>query len=608
MSNHGTVVVVEDVIDVDRLGSKIGNLWHEWNMLRRDWLSEKEELRKYIYATDTTKTSNSELPWKNKTTIPKICQVRDNLFANYRLALFPKRKWLSWVPDDKESGDQELAQNIESYIEWAIDRQGFKQEIEKLLYDYIDYGNAFSTVEWFDGRVDVGTRRQAGFVGPRIKRINPLDIVFNPIAPSFDRSPKIIRSLVTLGEIKEQLSRLSTADTTEELEAIWEYILDVRKKFSTFSGETRYKDDIMKVDGFESFHQYLQSDYVEVLTFYGDIFEEETGMFYKNHIITVIDRTKVIGKRPNPSHFGSPPIFHVGWRTRQDNLWAMGPLDNLVGLQYRLDHIENMKADVMDLTVFPPLKIKGYVEDFDWGPFERIYVGDDGDVELMGPDVRALQVNIEIQRIEQLMEEMAGAPKEALGFRTPGEKTAYEVQRLENASSRIFQNKTSQFEEHQVEPQLNGMLELATRHMDSTQIRVFDPEFDVSVFTTLEPHQITGNGRIKPQAASFFAEKAERLQNLSNFFASSLGADPDIKVHFSSVKVAEMIENILDIEDFDIFMPFIRLSEQADAQRLLNVHGEQVAQEATTATGVGEDFDVDQFPIPEEAPVPTEEG
>ena len=39
-----------------------------------------------------------------------------------------------------------------------------------------------------------------------------------------------------------------------------------------------------------------------------------------------------------------------------------------------------MHADVFDLITFPPLKIKGYVEDFEWGPFARIYVGEEGDV------------------------------------------------------------------------------------------------------------------------------------------------------------------------------------------------------------------------------------
>src|SRR5690606_28773647 len=156
----------------------------------------------------------------------------------------------------------------------------------------------------------------------------------------------------------------------------------------------------------------------------------------------------------------------AGWRVRQDNLWAMGPLDNLVGMQYRLDHIENMKADVFDLVTFPPLKIKGIVNDFTWGPMEKIYVDADGDVELLSPNVQALQANVGRAAIEQRREERAGSPKEAMGFRTPREKTACEVQRLENAASRIFQNKTAQFEEQIIEPILNAMLVLAQNHLD----------------------------------------------------------------------------------------------------------------------------------------------
>lgn len=48
---------------------------------------------------------------------------------------------------------------------------------------------------------------------------------------------------------------------------------------------------------------------------------------------------------------GKTSIVHAGWRYRPDNLWAMGPLDNIVGMQYRIDHLENLKADAMDLAV-----------------------------------------------------------------------------------------------------------------------------------------------------------------------------------------------------------------------------------------------------------------
>src|SRR5260370_15713371 len=217
------------------------------------------------------------------------------------------------------------------------------------------------------------------------------------------------------------------------------------------------------------------SDFVEILTFYCDYYDYINDTFEKNRVITVIDRHKLINNKPNPSFFGYPPIFHVPWRKKQDNLWGMGPLDNLVGMQYRMDHVENMKADVFDLITYPVQKVKGFVENFTWQAGEKIFVSEEGDVELLVPDVNALNANLEIQNLERLMEEMAGAPREAMGFRTPGEKTKYEVQRLENAAARVFQNKIKQFEEQIIEPLLNAMLEMARRNLVGAQtIKVFD--------------------------------------------------------------------------------------------------------------------------------------
>jgi len=84
-----------------------------------------EEVRRYVYATDTTQTSNANLPWKNKTTIPKLCQIRDNLFANYIATLFPKRKWLVWEADNLDSNDVAKRDAIVNYMTWAIEQPTF---------------------------------------------------------------------------------------------------------------------------------------------------------------------------------------------------------------------------------------------------------------------------------------------------------------------------------------------------------------------------------------------------------------------------------------------------------------------------------------------------
>lgn len=595
------VLEISDVLDEDRLAINISSMFLEMDMFRSQWKQDKEEIRRYVYATDTTQTSNNKLPWKNKTTVPKLCQILDNLYANYTATLFPlgQRNFIQWEANEADSNSIDKRNAIINYMAWAVDQPSFKHEMDKIIIDYITFGNCFATVEWIDERREQPDKTQMGFIGPAIRRINPLDIVMKPTAENFPRSPKIVRSFISRGEIKALLDSLSTSDTREEYDAMFEYLKGIRRNAQDFSGDWQQRDNLYNMDGFTSFRDYLKSDTVEVLTFYGDLYDPDEDILLKNHVITVIDRHKLVGKKPNPSYFGNPPIFHVPWRKRQDNLWGMGPLDNLVGMQYRLDHIENMKADVMDLVTYPVQKVKGFVESYVWQPGEQIFLEADADVEMVVPDVNALQANFELDHLEKVMEEMAGAPREAMGFRTPGEKTKYEVQSLENAASRVFQNKIKQFEEQMVEPLLNAMLELARRNLTgATTIKVFDDEFKIATFQTLTVEDITGVGRIKPIAARHFAEQSQLVQNLTGLTNSPLWQT--VQPHFSSIKLAKILEDVFNLKDYEVVVPYVALSEQADAQRQAQALHEQVAQEAATATGRGDDFD--QTAVPQQMP------
>src|SRR5260221_1084404 len=256
-----------------------------------------------------------------------------------------------------------------------------------------------------------------------------------------------------------------------------------------------------------------------------------------------------------------------------------------------MDHVENMKADVFDLITYPVQKVKGFVEEYTWRPGEKIFVGDEGDVEMVVPDVNALQANMEIQNLERLMEEMAGAPREAMGFRSPGEKTKYEVQRLENASARIYNNKIKQFEEHFEEHLFNAMLELAQRNLvGATTIPVFDNELKIVTFQNLTIDDITGIGRIKPIAARHFAEQADLIQNLTALTGSNLW--PSVQPHFSGVRMAQVLEQVFDIADYQIVMPNVAIAEQFDAQKFSHALEEQMHQSTMTASGQGQDFDL----------------
>lgn len=599
-NSKSKALVLSEIVSEDSIAVEIANKWVSWNNQRQPQLRRWQELRNYLFATDTASTTNNSLPWKNTTTTPKLTQIRDNLFANYKDALLPREKSIVWKAEDEASYEKRDA--IEKYMQYVVSQEWFEETLDKLLYDFIDTGNVFVIPSWSDDRIvrEDGSI-SGGYVGPVANRISPKSIVFDPTAASFSKTPKIIQTFVSFGELFDIINSLSAEDqySKDEAKSILNYLKDLRATVLNYGDNIEYENESYSVDGFGSFKEYLASGTVEILTFYGDMYDVNNGKFYRNARITVLDRHKVISNVPNPSIFPNAPIYHTSWRVRQDNLWGMGPLENLVGLQYRVDHLENLKADLYDLTAFPPLKVKGQVDDFKWGPFEKIYVYDaQSDVQLLSPDVRALEANIEIDRILGLMEQMAGSPRESMGFRTPGEKTAFEVGRLESAAARIFQSKIRHFERSLLEPLMNGMLELARRNLtEAFTITAEDPTFNTQVFEEMTKSDIIGVGRIKPMAARHFAEKSIAIQNFTNLYASGLGSDPSIMNHFSGYKIAKVVEDLLDLKDFDVVQENVRISEQIEAQKFAAAAQEQAAMEQQTPAGLSpEDFDpsVDQ--------------
>ena len=162
------------------------------------------------------------------------------------------------------------------------------------------------------------------------------------------------------------------------------------------------------------------------------------------------------------------------------------------------------------------------------------------------------------------MEELAGAPRTAMGIRTPGEKTAFEVGALQNAAGRIFQHKAEKFEREFLQPLLNAMLEAARRNMDvSDTIRVIDEPTQLAIFEQITRADIKGNGKLRPVGASHFAERAQRVQNITQML--QLKADPTIGAHLSGKKVAEIIAT--ELGESSLFGDNIAIQEQLGTQK-----------------------------------------
>jgi len=564
----------------ESMAEYVGNLWHTWHTQRRSWIEEQKELRNYIFATDTSGTSNSDLPWKNSTTLPKLAQIRDNLHANYIAALFPNDEWVKWESYSLDETEQQKAQAIQAYISNKARQGNLRTVISQLLYDYIDYGNAIGTVEFVaEYKEDAITGELIpGYIGPKVVRISPMDVVFDPTATDVAHSPKIIRSVKTIGELKTM-----ALDNPEDI-----YLQDAiskRMQMKELAGQYSVEDFDKaigyNIDGFGNLYEYYQSNYVEFLEFHGDIYDPERDVLLRDQVITIVDRATVLRKEVSPGWSKGSSIVHVGWRLRPDNLWAMGPLHNLVGMQYRIDHLENLKADVFDLIAYPPLKIIGDVDEFDWGPGEEIHIDENGDVQMLVPDTTALNADLQIQLLEDKMELYAGAPREAMGVRTPGEKTAFEVQSLQNAAGRIFQEKSTNFEINLLEPLLNNMLEISKRNMNMADtVRVMDDEIGLEVVMSVTKEDITSTGKLKPIGARHFAAQSQLIQNLNGVFNSTMGEM--LRPHTSAKQLSKLVEDVLSLRRYDLFSDNINIFEQAETQRIINQVQEDVEVEQAT--------------------------
>ena len=576
----GTTLDIVHLLDPQNLGAAIATKWQTYKQFREKWETEKKELRNYVFATDTTSTANKKLPWANSTTTPKLTQIYDNLKANYSAALFPNANWLKWEASDEDSALKEKRDVIQAYMKNKLTQSNFEIISDKLLDDYVMYGNCFGTVEWVEDVEVLDTGEQLiKYIGPRAVRISPFDIVFDPTAAHWVDSPKIVRSIVKLGEVR----RMIQEGGNEEYEAIFDKMLGNRREVAMAT--QREKSEGFVADGFSSIEHYYGSDYVELLTFYGDIYDTDEDELLTNQKIIVADRAYVISQEKIASWLGHEPIFHAGWRSRPDNLYAMGPLDNLVGMQYRIDHLENLKADVFDQIAFPIQKIRGDVEEYDYAPGTKIYIGEEGDVSYLVPDTTALNADFQIDNLSNKMEELAGAPRMAMGIRTPGEKTAFEVGALQNAAGRIFQHKAEKFEREFLQPLLNAMLESARRNMDiSDTIQVIDDMTGLALFESITRADIKGNGKLRPIGASHFAERAQRVQNITQML--QLKADATIGAHLSGKKVAEIIS--IELGEEALYGENIAVQEQLETQKAMqdaeaqNVEDLQIAADEGT--------------------------
>lgn len=579
---------IRELQQPEGLASAIAEKFVSWENSKDRWYRNAKETLENLYATSTRDIYNQTREFDNSTHIPKLTQIRDMLVTYYLDAMFSLPDYVEWEAYDYDSIDVNTRNTLKSVAKQMVADSKFDPTIRQLVEDYVDYGNCFATVVNVNETLQMnGDTSTIIYNGPKAVRIDPMDIYFDPLATSFEKSPKIIRTVKTLGELVAESEELP--DYAEEYKKALKRAIDkrlsVRQQIAATNPEM-IKDDMCNIAGLGNWSTYYMSDTVELLTFYGDLYDMENNKLHKNTRIVIMDRCSLLLEEPIKNYGFNCNIFKAGWRDRKDNLWSMSPLDNIKGLQFMVDFLENKRADVFNYISNPLWVTKGDVETPDYlYPGCKIGIDNDGDFRTVAPDATALQADLYIDKYLNLMEEMAGTPREAMGFRTPGEKTAFEVSQLNTASSRLFNDKTRKFEMEMLEPLLTLMLRIFMTNPTRT-VKIRNQLEDGTVmFDDVSLDKLSANGRFIAMGSNTYTEKARMAQTVMQIYNSAIPSDQLVFNYFNPKIIAKILAYTTGLDSFkDIIKDNARTNAELDMRR--NAEFAQQQLEETQVRGI----------------------
>ena len=537
----------------------VTGLWTRWDAARDPVISKWREGEAYRYATDTNSLPNAKGAFTHSTHMPVVAAIAQDLEAIILRVVMPHKDWFTFEPMDAQAARKDQRKTITSYLKNRHALNGYTDEVAKLRSDLVTYGNCFSQV--FHANESRG--EQGGYVGPKVQRISPYDIAFDPTAVDFSCTPKVIREIVTLGELKRRGdSGLLNSEVVDKL-------LHGRGNFANSDAGEDKNEQYVPL-GFGTYQQYIQSGFIELLWFYGDVYDQENIVLHESQIVVVADSEEVLLEDTIKTSTGKPHIFQSVWQKLPDNLWGQGPLENIIGLNYQVNHRENAKSEALDRLIYPDKIYQGDVEEmYDDETGQMTYLAPEGGgVQELAINTQFFSFDLHIDRLQHSARAAARLPSDLTGFRSQGEKTLGEVTALTEGGMRGFIDKAADFERSSLEKHLGAEIELAYDNFGSAFKVPNKNEGGFIEMLNVTKEDLAVNGVLIPRGAKRFARKNQMLSTLTQLSATPLAQV--IAMHTSGKGATELVNELLETHDTGLFEEFAQILEQGEAQQIMN--------------------------------------
>lgn len=549
--------------------------WTRWDQDKDPAIKKWKESEAYRYATDTSSLPSGSA-FTHTTHMPVVSAIAQDLEAILKQVVLPHEDWFTFEPMDSDAASAKKRKVIVSYLKNRHALNGFESVVDILKSELVSKGICFSQVS----HVDLTRGDKDGYIGPMARSISPYDICFDPTAARFEDSPKIIREIVSLGEMFRRGEK-----GIFDKEQVTKLLKERRNAASSDGGDD--KNEQYTPMGFGTYQQYLVGGYVELLWFYGDVYDAENNEFHEAKMIVVADNSFMLLEEDIKTATGKPHIFRGVWQELPDNLWGMGPLENIIGLNYQINHRENAKSEALDRLIYPDKVYIGDVEEMYDDETDTItYLAPEGgNVTELAINTQFFSFDLQIDRLSHSARAAARLPSDLTGFRSQGEKTLGEVTALTEGGMRGFVDKASNFERSCLEPMLKAEIELAHEHFGNA-IKV--PSKDETGFITmldLTKSDLAINGLLVPRGSKRFARKNQLLASLTQLSQTALFqlAAPHISAKGASVLLGELLE----LTDDGLFEENAQIVEATEQQQLMD-QAEQSNAIAASQAGVEE--------------------
>lgn len=552
--------------------SFVADKWRELYGNRVKATTIWQEVEAFLYATDTNSISNAKNGHGHTTHIPLTMELKQDIEAIINSTLFPHEDWFIFRPAKREEAFLNRKKVVENYLKNIHRRNGFRPVVKTLTSDLAMYGNCFAEVV-FENNTN---ENKVGYIGPVVKRISPYDIVMDPTATSFEAAFKIKREILTTGEFLKRAQNTASQWNKK----LVNQVLEGR----TTGGGTPFLDSAKNQQyvpaGFGTWDAYLKAGVVELLTYYGDIYNPDKKELLQDQKIVIADCTFELECSEIDTPTKKPYIYHAVWERKPDMLWGMGPLENVIGMNYQINHRENGKSDAMDKLLVPDIVRVGDVDEEynDETGQVSYFAPEGGGVSEIRPDTSFLSSDLHIDRLINQSRRSVRLPGDLTGFRSAGEKTAFEVSSLADGAMRGHIHKAQDMEVQLLEPLLKAEVELAHQHLESVVEVTHETEDGLVEFLEVSPEDLNISGELIPMGARRFARKNQILSTLSQLSSTPLfqTAAP----HISSKGAAKLLQELTETESHELFSENAAVMEGAEQQSLLNTAESVVVDEA----------------------------